>query len=69
MRSTCDTRSGSAWTLGRSSGSEAVSGGGEMSEEELRAVWLRRVENDPAEFLRARFAYQLYRDGQETADE
>ena len=51
------------------SGSEAVSGGGEMSEEELRAVWLRRVENDPAEFLRARFAYQLYRDGQETADE
>lgn len=51
------------------SGSEAVTTGGEMSEEELRAVWLRRVENDPGDFLRARFAYQLYRDEQETADE
>jgi Ca-activated chloride channel family protein len=51
------------------SGSEAVTAGGEMSEEELRAVWLRRVENDPADFLRARFAYQLYRDEQESAGE
>jgi Ca-activated chloride channel family protein len=51
------------------SGSEVVSEGGEMSEEELRSVWLRRVENDPADFLRARFAYQLYRDEQEVADE
>jgi Ca-activated chloride channel family protein len=51
------------------SGSEAVAEGGEMSEEELRSVWLRRVENDPADFLRARFAYQLYRDEQEAADE
>lgn len=51
------------------SGSEAVTAGGEMSEEELRAVWLRRVENDPADFLRARFAYQLYRDEQEAAGE
>ena len=51
------------------SGSDAVTAGGEMSEEELRAVWLRRVENDPADFLRARFAYQLYRDEQGTAGE
>lgn len=33
-----------------------------MSSQEMRAVWLRRVQNDPANFLRARFAYQLARD-------
>jgi Ca-activated chloride channel family protein len=35
-----------------------------MSDDEMRAVWLRRVQNDPAEFLRTRFAYQLFRDQQ-----
>ena len=52
-------------------GTEAVSDGGEgMSDDEMRAVWLRRVQNDPAEFLRARFSYQLYRDeqAQESSD-
>jgi len=48
------------------SGSEQVTDGGEaLPEDELRAVWLRRVQNDPAEFLRTRFAYQLYRDEQQ----
>jgi Ca-activated chloride channel family protein len=48
------------------SGSEEITGGGDaLSEDEMRAVWLRRVQNDPAEFLRTRFAYQLYRSGQE----
>ena len=28
----------------------------------MRSAWLRRVQNDPAEFLSARFAYQLYRE-------
>jgi Ca-activated chloride channel family protein len=32
-----------------------------VSDEEMRAVWLRRVQTDPADFLRARFSYQLYR--------
>jgi Ca-activated chloride channel family protein len=52
-------------------GTEAVTEGGEgMSEEEMRAVWLRRVQADPADFLRARFAYQLYRQEQpEDADD
>lgn len=36
-----------------------------MSDEEMRSVWLRRVQNDPANFLRARFSYQLYRDQQQ----
>jgi Ca-activated chloride channel family protein len=47
------------------SGSETEGEGGkEMSDDEMRAVWLRRVRNDPAEFLRTRFSYQLYRDQQ-----
>jgi Ca-activated chloride channel family protein len=55
------------------SGSETeTEGGQQMSDDEMRAVWLRRVQNDPAEFLRTRFAYQLYRDqqgSQEVGDE
>jgi Ca-activated chloride channel family protein len=47
-------------------GSETTTEGAEaMSEEEMRSVWLRRVQNDPADFLRARFAWQLYRSEQE----
>jgi Ca-activated chloride channel family protein len=50
-------------------GSDVVTEGGEsMSEDEMRAVWLRRVQNDPAEFLRTRFAYQLYRDEQQAGE-
>ena len=51
------------------SGTETVTeGGAPMSEEEMRATWLRRVQNDPADFLRARFAWQLQRRGQEDVD-
>ena len=32
--------------------------GGKMSDEELRATWLRRVQTTPGDFLRAKFAYQ-----------
>ncbi|MCO8120772.1 tetratricopeptide repeat protein [Stieleria sp. TO1_6] len=32
--------------------------GKEMSDEELRASWLRRVRTTPGDFLRAKFAYQ-----------
>lgn len=43
-------------------GSETETEGGQpMSDDEMRAVWLRRVDNDPAQFLRTRFSYQLYR--------
>ncbi len=38
-------------------GEEIVEGEG-MSEAELRSVWLRRVQTKPADFLKARFAYQ-----------
>jgi Ca-activated chloride channel family protein len=51
-------------------GSEVeASGAEEVSDDEMRAVWLRRVQNDPAEFLRTRFAYQLYRDEQESTED
>ena len=30
-----------------------------MTDEAIRALWLRRVQTKPADFLRARFAYQL----------
>lgn len=30
-----------------------------MSDEQVRALWLKRVQTKPADFLRARFAYQL----------
>lgn len=43
-------------------------GGDSTSEEAMRAVWLRRVQGDPADFLRVRFAYQLYRAEQEVDD-
>lgn len=32
--------------------------GQKMSDEELRAMWLRRVQTTPGDFLRAKFAYQ-----------
>lgn len=30
-----------------------------MSDEAVRALWLKRVQTRPADFLRAKFAYQL----------
>lgn len=33
-------------------------GGKPLSDEELRAIWLRQVQTRPADFLRAKFAYQ-----------
>jgi Ca-activated chloride channel family protein len=37
---------------------EQTDGGRPMSDEELRAIWLRQVTTKPADFLRAKFAYQ-----------
>lgn len=36
-----------------------VSGDKAMTDEAVRALWLKRVETRPADFLRARFSYQL----------
>jgi len=45
----------------KASGEETTEGGqAENSDAELRALWLRKVETRPADFLAARFSYQLY---------
>ncbi|GJD65697.1 tetratricopeptide repeat protein [Methylobacterium frigidaeris] len=36
-----------------------VAGGAPMSDEAARALWLRRVQTRPGDFLRAKFSYQL----------
>lgn len=45
----------------KSGESGQTEGGKAMSENELQAMWLRRVQTRPADFLRARFAYQAAR--------
>lgn len=42
-----------------------MDGGAPLSDEELRALWLRRVQTRPADFLRAKFAYQNARQQRE----
>ena len=41
-----------------SAGEEQTEGSQQMSDAELRAVWLRQVQTKPADFLRAKFAHQ-----------
>jgi Ca-activated chloride channel family protein len=41
-----------------SADTEQTEGGERLSDEELRSVWLRQVQTKPADFLRAKFAYQ-----------
>lgn len=48
--------------------SEIVEGGDQMSDQEMRAIWLRRVQTQPADFLRAKFSYQSAM-GQDTGEE
>ncbi len=40
-------------------GQETQISGAAMDDEAVRALWLKRVQTKPADFLRARFAYQL----------
>ena len=42
--------------------------GGKMSDEELRALWLRRVQTTPGDFLKAKFAYQAAHPEQKNAN-
>jgi len=37
---------------------ESVEQEGQLSDQEIRAMWLRRVQSRPADFLRAKFSYQ-----------
>jgi Ca-activated chloride channel family protein len=38
-----------------------MEGGEKLSDEELRALWLRKVQTNPGDFLQSKFAYQLQR--------
>jgi Ca-activated chloride channel family protein len=40
-----------------------VAGGDPLTDEELRGLWLRRVQTRPADFLRSKFAYQAQEKG------
>lgn len=40
-------------------GQETKTEGAPMSDESVRALWLKRVQTQPADFLRSRFQYQL----------
>jgi Ca-activated chloride channel family protein len=40
-----------------------VAGNEPMSDDAVRALWLKRVQTRPADFLKARFAYQLQSEG------
>jgi Ca-activated chloride channel family protein len=48
---------------------EQTDGGRPLSDEELRTIWLRQVTTDPADFLRAKFAYQAAMRKAETGGE
>lgn len=43
---------------GESGGTEEVEGGPANSSQEIQALWLRRVQTRPADFLKAKFAFQ-----------
>lgn len=52
-----------------SAGEEQVVVSQEMSDMEMRAVWLRQVQTKPADFLQAKFAYQQAKRAQDSAQE
>jgi len=57
---------GFVFTSGRKDGGEqgqAMEEGNQLSDRALQAMWLRRIQTKPADFLRAKFAYQLSREG------
>lgn len=41
---------------------EVTEEGGEMSDKELQALWLRRIQTKPADFLKAKFSWQAAKD-------
>ena len=42
---------------------QTLEGGDQLSDQALQAIWLRRIQTKPADFLKAKFAYQLSREG------
>lgn len=52
---------------GSDSGESVIVEAGELSEQELQSLWLRRVQTRPADFLRAKFAFQLTQPSEQEA--
>jgi Ca-activated chloride channel family protein len=46
-----------------------ITGNQPLSDAQMQAMWLRRVQTKPAEFLKSKFAYQLAKDIQRAADQ
>jgi Ca-activated chloride channel family protein len=42
---------------------QSEAGGQPLSDQALQALWLRRIQTKPADFLKAKFAYQLSVEG------
>jgi len=56
------------FTAGKKTGEgeeEVTDDGNPLSDEALQALWLRRIQTKPADFLRAKFAYQAHQGGSE----
>lgn len=54
------------FTSGKKDGAgqeQTAEGGDQLSDQALQAMWLRRIQTKPADFLRAKFAYQLSQEG------
>jgi Ca-activated chloride channel family protein len=45
-----------------------ITGEQPLSDAQMQAMWLRRVQTKPAEFLRSKFAYQLAKDSQSLSE-
>ncbi|MBI4862586.1 MAG: tetratricopeptide repeat protein [Candidatus Riflebacteria bacterium] len=43
---------------GTTTGAQVIAGGQKLSDQEIQALWLRRVQTRPADFLKAKFARQ-----------
>jgi Ca-activated chloride channel family protein len=49
---------------GSSEQTEEVAGNEPLSNQEIQALWLRRVQTKPADFLKAKFAFQQAQRGE-----
>jgi Ca-activated chloride channel family protein len=47
-------------SAGKNAGQDTeIAGAQALSDQEIQALWLRRVQTRPADFLKAKFAFQL----------
>ena len=59
IRRSARTKSCLTRTNNRAGKTPKTEGSQPLSDSEMQALWLRRVQTKPADFLKAKFAYQL----------